>query len=453
MRSLAFKITLSFLVVSLAGIGLAAALLWGVTSISFNRFMLEQRQAEFAATAASFYERTGSWDGVVIELQQRNLIPPPVIPGSSQIPQPQPFALADRNGFVIVGGGPFRHGDVVPRERLESGTIIEIDGQVVGVVVTTGQIPTPTPIEQLYQTRVNQALLAAALCGTLVALILGFIIPRSLTRPIRELTKATHAMAGGQLGQKVSVRSLDELGELATAFNQMNTALANATESRLQMTADIAHELRNPLTVIGGYLESMRDGVLKPDRKRIETIYGEVQHLQALVEDLRTLSLADSGGLQLNVETVDVERFLEGVLKAYAHLAKQKGLKIRLEKGSQLPDIEMDPGRMQQVMGNLIVNAINNSPKGSPIILAARKCDDRMAITVRDGGRGINEKDLPHVFERFYRADESRQGTGSGLGLAIVKALVELHGGRVAGVNNADGPGCTFTVALPLDAG
>ena len=214
------------------------------------------------------------------------------------------FLLADSNGKVLVPAGSYHVGEVVPSAKLSQGTSVDVNGKQVGTVLVLGSPPPLGGLESQYLKRTNQALLYAALGAALVALALGIILTRSLTHPLRDLTAAIHAMAEGNLKQHVIVKSRDEIGELAAAFNQMSSDLDRLNQSRRQMTSDIAHDLRSPLTVIGGYVESMRDGVLKPTPERLDTIHSEVQHLERLVEDLRTLSQADAGELSLNREAV-----------------------------------------------------------------------------------------------------------------------------------------------------
>ena len=258
-------------------------------------------------------------------------------------------------------------------------------------------------------------------------------------------------MAGGELEQQVTVRSQDELGELAAAFNQMSVDLARANELRRQMTADIAHDLRTPLTVITGYLESLRDGVLKPSPARFDAMYAEAQHLQRLVEDLRTLSLADAGELPMNRQPVAPEALLERVAVAYRHQAEgqKAALHVRVEPG--LPQIHADPERMMQVLGNLVSNALRYTADGGQISLTAAQHGGGLRLAVQDDGAGIAPEALPHIFERFYRGDSSRgQLEGeSGLGLAIAKSIVEAHGGTISAQSTL-GEGTTFAVFLPL---
>ena len=360
------------------------------------------------------------------------------------------FALADRDGIVVLPAGPYRVGDRVPADELARGAGIEVEGQVVGTALATGHIPALAPMEERYLARTNRASLYATLAAILIALVLGVFLARTLTRPLRELTAAARAMARGELKQQVPVRSRDELGDLAAAFNQMSADLVHANHLRLQMTADIAHDLRTPLTVIAGYLEALRDGVLSPSPDRFETMYQESQHLKRLVEDLRTLSLADAGELTLNAEPVPPGIILEQAAAAYRHLAEQKGITLHLELGPQLPTIRVDPDRMAQVLGNLISNALRYTPAGGQVTLAAQRQADHVALTVQDTGVGVAPEELPHIFDRFYRADESRQAAEeeSGLGLAIAKSLTEACGGAIS-VESMPGEGTKFTIVCP----
>jgi signal transduction histidine kinase len=258
-------------------------------------------------------------------------------------------------------------------------------------------------------------------------------------------------MARGDLLQQVPVRTQDELGELATAFNQMSADLARANQYRRQMTADIAHDLRTPLTVLSGYLEAMEDGTLTPTPARFQMMQQEVDALNRLVVDLRTLSLADSGELTLQKEPVLIGDLLTQVEAAFAHRAAQQDVTIRLATAVSSPPMPLDPTRMRQALGNLVSNALRHTPVGGTITLATQLlANGRLAITVTDTGAGIPPADLPYIFDRFYRGDKSRQeGEGeSGLGLAIVKSLVTAHEGQII-VDSTVGVGTTFTITLP----
>jgi signal transduction histidine kinase len=357
----------------------------------------------------------------------------------------------DSGGHVLWAAGPYHEGDQINASELARGTPVQINGQAVGAVLTTAAAPELDPREQQYLDRTNRAVLLAALGATVIAVLLGFLLARTLTTPLRELTTAIRAMAGGKLNQAVPVRSQDELGELATTFNQMSADLARSNELRRQMTADIAHDLRTPLSVLLGYLESLRDGVLKPTPERLDVLYGEAQHLTRLVEDLRTLSLADAHELSINCRSVPPRALLDRLAADYQHQAGQCGVSLCVEADEKLPVINVDEERMMQVLGNLVSNALRYTPRGGWITLGARASDHQVTLMVRDNGAGMTPEVLPHVFERFYRGDESRtQSSGeSGLGLAIAKSIVELHGGQISAESAGPGTGSTFAIVLP----
>lgn len=451
MRSLTFKLTLAFLLVSLIAIGLAAAFVWGVTSLEFNRYLQDQRLSTFAAAAKAHYEANNTWEGVGVALRRQGLLPPSAQPGG-QAQQPPPFALVDQNRVVIIPSGPYLLGARVPSAVLDSRISIEVNGQNVGIVLATGQSPARNPVEEKYVARINQALLIAAAGGVLIALILGLLLARTLTRPVRELTAATRAMAKGELEQQVLVRSRDELGELTTAFNQMSADLTRSNLSRRQMTADIAHDLRTPLTVLAGYLESLRDGVLKPTRERFDVMHQEAQHLQHLVDDLRTLSLADAGELSLNRQLIPPQDLLERLATVCEHTTRQKKLTVQVQVAPDLPEIQVDVDRMVQVLENLVSNAMRYTLAGGTITLSAGRDQESVLLKVTDTGAGILPQNLPHIFDRFFRADQARQQAEgeSGLGLAIAKSIVEAHGGKIS-TESEPGRGSTFTIALPVD--
>ena len=444
---LTYKLTLAFLFVSLIAIGLAAIFVGATTSTEFNKYLVDQRQAEFVAIVTDYYQTHGNWAGVDTALRSQGLLPPFALPGSAP-PDPQPFALVDQNRVVVIPGKEYQPGQKIQKGVLEKGIGIEVDGLVVGTVLTTGQVPTRSPIEDKYLASVNQSLLVAALGGAVIASLLGLFIARNLTHPLRDLITATRALAQGKLDQRVPVRSTDELGELAQAFNQMSVDLARANQSRRQMTADIAHDLRNPLTVIGGYLESLQDGKLKPTPERFATMQAEVQHLQRLVDDLRTLSLADAGELTLRLQPLTPGELLTQVAAVYQHQADQQHVHLKLDVEPHLPEVSLDPERMAQVLGNLVSNALRYTPEDGEIRLSARQTEGNLILSVKDNGSGIPSDILPHIFERSYRGDQSRTGSESGLGLAIARSIVELHGGSIRATS--DEQGSEFIIVLSL---
>jgi signal transduction histidine kinase len=462
-RSLAFKLVLAFLLVGLTGAALSAFFAWWTTLRDFNRLVLEQVQSDFVAEAAAYFQVHGSWQGAWEAFRRLEDAPAPAALRDNQQPPAAQnraaqeirstyvFALADPQGRVVLPAGPFRLGDQVAADKLAQGIEVIVRGQVAGIALLTGQAPELSAREREYLARTTRSSFYAALAATLVALVLGAFLARTLTLPVRELTAATKVLAGGVVRQQVPVRSRDELGALAASFNQMSADLAQAVEQRRQMTADIAHDLRTPLTVMAGYLEALRDGVLPPSAERFEVMHQEAQHLRRLVEDLRTLSLAEAGELALNREPVPPGLVLEQAAVAYGHLAGRQAIELRVDVAAGLPLVSVDLDRLAQVLGNLLANALRYTPAGGEICLAAAQDGDDVLLTVQDTGTGISPGDLPHVFDRFYRSSQARSDGGeSGLGLAIARSLVELHGGTISAISTL-GEGTTFTIRLPAD--
>jgi signal transduction histidine kinase len=464
-RSLTWKLTLAFLLVAIAVALLVAVAIRLTSTGNFDQLLVEQARSEFQANLIAYYQAHGSWEGVEEYLaQQRDEPAPQPTPepadstGAGNAASPpnfrrerhQIFGLVDAQGVVVIPFGPvYQTGTHVTQDVLARGEPVEVDGKVVGTILTPTRPPGLAPEEIAYLRRTDNALLLAAGGAILVALAAGVLLARTLTRPLHALTEATHRMAGGELEQEVSVRSRDEIGELAAAFNRMSREVARANNARRQMTADVAHELRTPLTVIAGYVESMRDGALMPTPERLSVIYAEIEHLQNLVGDLRTLTQADAGELKLNKQPVNPGELLQQALATFEHQAAQTGVNLEVKASDGLPPIEVDEARMAQVLGNLLSNALHYTPAGGRIELGTALDGDRVTLTVRDTGQGIAPEDLPFVFDRFYRADPSRaeENGESGLGLAIVKALVEAHGGAIS-VQSVPGAGSTFAITF-----
>lgn len=447
---LSYKLTFTFLLVSLIAIGLAALFVWISTSTQFSQYLMDQRQVEFVARVTEYYQIHSNWQGVDTALRSAGLLPPLVAPGATP-PDPQPFALADQNRVIIISGGQYEAGQKIKQGLLDRGISIEVGGVVVGTVLITGEKPAPNSIEQQYVDSVNRSLLIAAFGGASLALLLGVFLARSLTRPVQDLMIATRTLALNKPGQPVPIRSADELGELSASFNRMSADLARLNQNRRQMTADIAHDLRNPLTVISGYLESLQDGKLNPTPERIAIMQSEVRHLQHLVDDLRTLSLADAGELALHPESTNPVDLLERTAAVHRHQAEQHKIRLVIEADAKIPDVRLDPARIEQVLGNLVSNALRYTPQGGEIRLTAHQADNSLLLEVQDTGSGIPADILPHIFERSYRGDPSRRGDESGLGLAIARSIVELHGGSIAVSSQGEGLGSTFSIKIPIE--
>ncbi len=455
MRSISSKLILAFLafgVVSVASIFVTA--IWN-TRTEFIRFLSDQTQSDLASRLSEYHSMNGSWDGIEnVFTPGNNAIQPGIGPGPRMMRLP--FTLVDQNGTVILPTGRYQRGERISAGELRNGTTLTEDGRVIGVLVPVRVPFEGQPREMEFIERTNRTLLFGALIGAVIALLLGILLSRTLTRPIRELTRATHAVSQGDLSQQVPVRSSDELGELARAFNKMSSELSHSVNARRQMTADIAHELRTPLSLILGHAEAVHDGVLPPSRENFEIIREEATRLEHLVNDLRILSLADAGELSINRQTVEPQRLLEEVAALYQYQSQKKKIALELDIASSLPAIEADPGRITQVLTNILDNALRHTPEGGRIILSARGANGQVELAIQDSGPGLKEEDLRRIFDRFYRTDASRQRdgdspAGSGLGLAIAKSIVQAHGGQVSAESEA-GRGLKVIVSLPRNS-
>jgi signal transduction histidine kinase len=308
------------------------------------------------------------------------------------------------------------------------------------------------PAERAYLATVGDALWLAGGLAALAAIGFGLLLARQISGPIRDLTSAARRMAAGDLDQRVPVRSSDELGELAAAFNTMAETVARQEHLRRQMAADIAHELRNPLAIVQGNLEAMLDGVRPLSADTVAEAHQETRLLARLITDLRDLSLAEAGQLPLQRRPTDLNALARASVERFASRGGEREVRLTVEAADDLPPADVDPDRISQVLGNLLDNALRHTPPGGEVTVSLGPDSRPGAVraTVSDTGPGVPAEDLPNVFERFYRADRARARSdgGSGIGLAVVKQLVEAHGGRVW-VESPPDEGATFGFALP----
>ena len=291
--------------------------------------------------------------------------------------------------------------------------------------------------------------------AALVVLVVGFIalvvairIARGVGRPLSDLVDAAGMVEAGDYSVRVpeSPRARGELRGLSRAFNEMAARLETEDATRRRLLADVSHELRTPLAVIQGNLEALVDGVYPPDEAHLRPILDETRVLERLVDDLRTLSLADSGALPLHREPTAPSVLLEDVAAAHRANASSAGIEVRVDVAPALPTIEIDPVRMKQVVSNLVENAIRAMPMGGSINLSARIGEGVIVLDVTDTGPGISAELQATLFDRFTKSPGSR---GSGLGLAIARAIVTAHGGTIDASSGPGGVGTTMRISLP----
>jgi len=275
--------------------------------------------------------------------------------------------------------------------------------------------------------------IAAFIPLTIVVLLLFGTAARGFRRfaaPLGELIDAAESVEAGNYGVRVRVRARGprELRSLVTAFNSMSGRLESSERERRRLLADVTHELRTPLTIMQGNLEALLDGVYPADPAHLEPILDETRVLSRLVDDLRTLSLAEAGALTLHREPTDVGQLLTDSVASFRIPADAAGIELATALDGVLPQAEIDPVRMREVLSNLLSNALRYTPRGGTVRVGASVADSKVRVSVSDSGPGIAVEALPHIFDRFYKSDESR---GAGLGLAIAKSLVVAHGGEI----------------------
>ena len=455
--------------------GLAVSGIW---QPAMMRDTFGETQRSYANSLGDYYAAHGnSWAGI----DQRLDSPPFVGPNGGFIT----YTLADVNGRVVASSDQRQVGEQADTAMDKRGVPVEIDGVRVGTFLARS-VPFAAPSAPSLPGAPNVSARSRApvffwpivrsflIVGLVLAsglLLLAVFFAQRLSRPLRDITRAAQQLAGGQLDVQVRRAPIRELDELAQAFNAMARSLDQADKQRRQMTADIAHELRTPLTIIKGRLEGLQDGVYSPTPDEVERLLGETALLERLIEDLRLLALAEAGQLPLYRELLDPYDLLANACLAFAGQAAAQGVALHVEAAGELPQIDADPQRMAQVLANLVANALRYTPEGGQIALcAAYIADCRLQIAdyekvqsaicnlqsaivfrVRDTGHGIAPEDLPHVFDRFYRADRSRtRGSGgAGLGLAITRQIVAAHGGLIWAESEL-GHGTTISIALPV---
>ena len=280
-------------------------------------------------------------------------------------------------------------------------------------------------------------------------LVLSALNLQRMSMPLDDLLDASNKVADGDYSTRVDERGPREVRSLARGFNSMASRLQVNDQQRRAMLADVSHELRTPLTIIQGNIEGILDGVYPADEAKLKSILEETQILSRLVQDLRTLSLAETGSLQLKREPTDIAALIRDTVSAFQSQADASDVRIELSLSDKPLSLEIDPERIRQVLTNLISNALRYSPRRSSIKIdlteSASSAERRVLISVEDSGPGIASEDLPHVFDRFYRSRDSR---GMGLGLSIAKYIVEAHGGAI-NAESAEGRGTKIWFSLP----
>ncbi len=446
------KLILTHTVVAL----IAAVLVALIASVTVNRYFVQLANAQARAEAELYaeplaycYALNNGWPNRLNEcLRPGRGIRPALAPDSNRR-----TVVADASGTIIFDPGGHREGKKLPANALNRGTLIKVGDQVVGSVIVEPNTGQYGAAEDQFIKLVRRSVLLGSIGTAVLASLIAAMLSLRVTRSLRTLTGAAYRLAQGDRSARVPVHNNDEVGELSHAFNTMSDALERSESVRRQMVADIAHELRTPLSVLQLELESLEDGVTQPTPEVIRSLGEEVELLKHLITDLRTLSLADAGQLPLNMSAVDIQPQVDRLLARMQGPARDKNITLTAQVAADLPPIYADAARLQQVIGNLLQNAIRYTPAGGSVMLEIKQRQQQVVWVVRDSGPGFDPAEAQAIFERFYRSDRARarHTGGSGLGLAIVRSLTQAMQGQVW-AESQPGQGATFTVALPIAA-
>jgi two-component system sensor histidine kinase BaeS len=393
-----------------------------------------------ARELAAYYSANRSWNGAERVLSS---------PGPMQNLRNSRLVVVDKNGIAVIDtAGDMTGQPYSPAPNATSIPIREGD-ETVGQLVVMEE-PAGGPEVPLLSA-VNRVLFLTAITAGIVGMVIALVLSRSLTSPLRRLTEAVQRFARGERNLDLPRPSGDEVGDLTRSFQGMMSEIERQESLRKEMTADIAHELRTPLSVIRANLDALNDGVYPLTRENLTPIRGSAELLDRLIEDLRTLELADAGKLALETSDVDAFRLMQRSAARFSPHADEHAQRIEIRPAENLPPVKADLQRLEQILGNLIDNALRHTPDGGEIILGADHGPDSIRITVEDSGPGIPADSLERIFERFYRVDSGRARTegGSGLGLAIARKLAEAHGGSLTAENRAGG-GARFILKIPF---
>ncbi len=481
--SLRIKLVLSYLLVTLGAILILTVVVSLAIQNYFASAQLDQLRAKAEYQAQQIgqsYATAGNWDEV--PATSRYSLDLMVIVDVNGVPVrgiPQLLQVSDSIGTVLKQSvqqalqGQEAEGRIQfsVRNQAFSGLYMsvpiryngEANGQIVGAMLLTEQeqYPNGSPPNQ-FLTNVNWAILISGIAVMLIVILFSLVMARRLTRPVEALTAAAEQMKRGKYAQRVAVPATqDELGQLALTFNSMaDTIESDVNELRQQdqirreLIANIAHDLATPLTAIQGFSEALADDLIsKPDARHetAQLIGREVQRLRRLVADMQQMSSLESGRIQLDLAPLDLHSLVVETLSVIEPECEEAGIILSNKLDEATPLVLADSDRITQVLLNLLDNARRHTHEGGTITVTAEPEGKMLRVSISDTGVGIDSADLPHIFERFYRADRSRTGAtgGSGLGLSIVKAIITAHGGTVC-ADSTPGQGTRISFSLPL---
>ena len=481
--SLQFRLILAFTVALGLALGAVGVLVSFAAEAETDRFQVRSQEFRFGRVHRMIerqYDDQGDWDRAQASLEQASTF------------YGRRFVITDAHGQVVADShkeaGFKEAGFMVRKEPTPSHKVpIRFKGEHVGYLaqVSNGGAPTATasgvsggeplplppgpapagsapaptptgespgePVVSRVTAQVNRALIWTGFAAAAAGIVLIAIASRRILAPLQALGAAAQKLGQGDLAQRVPATGPSEIRQLGDTFNSMAENLQAAEQQRRNLTADVAHELRTPLSNIQGYLDAINDGLLRADDATMATLRQQTSHLVTLVEDLRLLALAEAGSLVLHASPQPLNELLEDTVEAFRPRADAKAIQLSLEASTGLPEVTLDRTRISQVVGNLLENAMVHTPDGGAVTVGASAGEGLVTVSIADSGPGIAPEEAPRVFDRFYRVDPSRARAtgGAGLGLTIARQLVEAHGGTIW-LDSELGRGSTFRFSLPV---
>lgn len=448
-------VSIMTLVTLLTGLILGSVTLQ-LMSKSFDQYLNETKKVEIGewrTIYTNYYEENGdSWDGVqsVIVTYSLQTAYGPTMERSHY----QPVVLIDPEGVILAHPQSEFIGQSVNDRMVEHGYPIFDDesSMLIGYLLPVDYFNHQFwLLEENYLNNMRKSVILGVTATIVISIIIGLAFARNLTKPLNNLISSVRRIAQGSTTESVIVENDDEIGELVLAFNQMSSQLARANDARVQLFADISHELRTPITAIAGTLENklVKNEACPPEE--ISTLYDEMLRLSGMVTELQNISRLDAGHMPISKTLIDFKTFFQDFLIIIEADAEARDIQVKVDLGEKLPYCYADPERLKQIVLNLVSNALRYTTNGGVVIFKAWSDKNNFIFSVSDTGIGMTEEECKHVFERFYRSDQSRarETGGTGLGMAITQGLVLAHDGTI-NVKSTKGVGTTFTVTLPL---
>lgn len=441
------KITVALLVVALLSVLVTSFFAVREISNSFDEYIKENLSARAQVLASYIQELyfAGGWEMVQAGLQfERGR----GMGGPGKKGERERVIITSTNGIVVVDNYLEYLGRKEKELNLKNGLEIFLNDKKIGTLYLQ-PFSLYGILEESFIDSVKKANFFGSILAVAVALVLGVFLSQKILAPLKALIAVVGQFDGKNLHLRAPKISGDEIGELADTFNQMAETLEKNEKLRRQMIADIAHELRTPLSILQGNFELFSEGVLEADQENLQSLAEEVKRLSRLVEELRELSLAEAGELKIYPVEVEVNQFFSEVVRPFQALAETKKITFNLSLPEKGVNYSFDPDRLKQVVLNLLTNAFQYTGEGGEVRLTAKLLDGKLYLEVLDTGPGIFPEDLPYIFERFYRGEKSRSRAtgGTGLGLAIAKSIIEAHGGKIW-AESTPGRGTTFKVVI-----